>query len=365
MADFSPSVLPRLLVNLKDTMSDSRVQQKHALMPDYGIIELIKKIETAEFMNVRPQDATCREYAVSWMQEPNTKATANTNVARMDKPLCTITGETLDSFKKTYELKKSISHSVSILDDDCGNMFDTGSKVSLALLQTFKKIITGLAEALPPQLYAYAGENIANSKNFNGNIGEPKTGNALVTEIQREDLIAEKTIPYLILMSKLNKLQNPGVIDGGLLFLDNLKAKMQDGTNAGDTGNANYWNLLSRYELDMINMMESGYGDYAFVIDQGNLSLPIVTFFPRLGEGNEVRDGKYIYSVPIPGFTILGEPVYVDMTYTKAEVTIAGTNRCTTNHIFHIELKYDLWQAPKYTTDTVTGIIALQQAELV
>ncbi|CAG5001923.1 hypothetical protein DYBT9275_02768 [Dyadobacter sp. CECT 9275] len=351
--------MPQILANLEDSMTDSRVQQRHNLMPKHEILRLVKEQETATFESVRPNDRKCEEFSVAWLEESDTEATVHTSVDAIHRAPCSISGEQLQSNKKTYKVDKSVKYTVEIKDEDCGNMFDTESKVALALLQGQKKLVAALAKTLPGYIYAYAGVNQADGIDFDGNIGENDSTDPFVT-IAPADLIAEKTIPYLTMLAEFNTLQNPILVDGGMFFLDRWKAQAQAGTNAGDVGNENFW-ALANYNQDIWNMNKAGYLNWAFVIDRGNLALPIVSFFPRLGGDNEVVADKYIYSIPLAGITLGGQPVYIDVTYTKSESQIGSTGRCELVHVFNMELKFNLWQAPRYTTDPVTGIIALKK----
>lgn len=354
--DFTPSVWPRLLANLRDMTTDDRVTQRHTLMPDFGVLDLVKgKIETATFTSVRPNDRKCEDFDVAWLEESDTKATLNTNQSTMHRAKCSISGEELQSNKKTYSLKKSVDYTVKIADEDCGNMFDAESKVALSLLQGQKKLVQRLCEALPALIAGYAAANKANGIAFNGQIGTPD-GSDPVTLIQTSDLTGDKTIPYLAMMAKLNKLQDPYLLDGGMFYFDQFKSAVEAGTYAG----SKYW-ALSKYELDIVNMMDAGFLNSAFVMDKGSLALPIVSFFPPLGEDNEVVSDKYWYSIPIAGLTLNGKPVMIDVTYTKKEEQIGSTGRCQLIHTFHMELKFDLWQAPRYASDTVSGILQFEQ----
>lgn len=361
--DFSLSVLPKLLVSLDDVMKDSRVQQRHQLMPDTQIIQLIKNIETASWSPLKDNDRSCRDFDVTWLEESDTEANLTTNQTMMHRPACTITGEELMSNKKTYKLTKMVDYTVRIKDEDCGNMFDYESKVQIGLLQAFKKLLERWAKALPAQVDAYSGPNKLNASAYDGQVWNIGTANAGATEISPADVTSGKIIPYFQFVMQLNKLQNPSMIDGGLFVMDYMNAQAQAGTGAGDVGNNNFWNMWrGRYELDIVNMFAGGYMNAAFLIDRGNLAMPTASFFPRLGSGeNEVVADKYIYSVPIPGFQLNGEPVFVDITYTRQEAQIASSGRCEVVHDFRLELKYDLWQAPRYASDDVTGVITLKQ----
>jgi hypothetical protein len=363
LGDFSPSAMPKLLVSLDDATTDSRVQQRQDLMPELGIIEMIKNIETANWNSVRPADRYCEEFDVAWLEESDTEAVVATGQTMIHRPLCTIDGEELQSVKTSYKIDKTVTSTLKVKDEDCGNMYDWNSKVQLGLKQSFKKLLVGLAQALPAYVDAYSGDNQLNTAGWNGQAWNIGSANGAFTEIEPSDLTANKVIPYLTMLAQMNKLQSPGIVDGGLLFMDYWNAQAQAGTGAGDIGNANFWALWkNRYELDVVNMAAAGYLNAAFVIDQGALALPIVSFFPRLGSGeNEVVANKYIYSVPIPGYTLGGNPVYVDITYTRAEEAIAGgSGRCQIVHTFHMQLKFNLWRAPKYTSDTTTGIVTLK-----
>lgn len=356
--------MPKLLVLLEDAMTDSRVQQRHNLMPPLDIITQVKAIETASWVQTRPNEVNCRDFDVTWLEESDNPATTSTNLTALHLPLCDIDGEELQSNKKTYKLSTSTSTSVKIYDDDCGNMFDTESKVSLALLQAFKKVLTEWAEAITPRLYAGAGANLLNTAPFSTmdwNIG---TADGAYTDIDPASLTPEKSVLYLSRLFQVNKLQNPRIIDSGIFAVQAWLANIQRNTGNADTGQYNAWNYIAdRYSEDFINMVNAGFVDTAFIIDQGSWAMPTVSFFPRLGGDNEYISDYYRYSVPIPGFSLGGNPVYVDMTYKKTTREVGSTDRCELAHIFHIELKWDLWQAPKYTSDTVTGTIALQKGE--
>ena len=356
---FTPSVMPAILANLEDSMTDSRVQQRHNLMPKHEILRIVKEQETATFESVRPNDRKCEEFSVAWLEESDTEADLNTNVEVIHRAPCDITGEEIQSNKKTYKIAKSVDYTAKIKDEDCGNMFDFASKVSIALLQGQKKLISRLSKALPSYLDAASGTNLATGIGFDGNIGVVNGGDGFTT-IAPGDLTAEKTIPYLTMLAEFNELQNPVLIDGGMFFLDRWKAQAQAGTNAGDVGNENYW-ALANYNQDIYNMNRAGYLNAAFVVDRGSIALPIVSFFPRLGNDNEVVADKFIYSAPIAGITLDGQPIYIDWTYTKEEEQIGSSGRCQLVHTFHMELKFDFWQAPRYTTDPVTGIITLKK----
>lgn len=362
--DFTPSALPKLLLALDDTMNDSRVQQRQTLMPPTDIIEQVKNIETANWNSVRPNDQNCMDFDVAWLEESDTEATSLTGQSMIHRPVCTFEGEELQSNKKTYRLDNVISIPVRIKDEDCGNMFDTGSKVSLALLQAQKKILERWGKALPPLIDAEAGANLLNGVSFTGqdwNIGET---NGTGTEIDPADLTLEKAVYYLQMAFQINKMQNPYIIDGGMFSFSAWLAGIQNGTGNADTGQWNAWKYIAdRYRMDIVNMFAAGYMNKAFVIDQGQLAMPTVSFFPRLGSGeNEVVANKYIYSIPMTGFQLNGQPIYLDVTYLKKEEAIpGGSGRCLVVHDFLLELKWDLWKAPKYTSDTVTGIITLNK----
>ena len=334
-------------------------------MPYLGIIEQVKAVETANWNSVRPTDRYCEEFDVTWLEESDTPATVLSGQSTIHRPLCDIDGEELQSNRKTYKLDNIVRASVKIKDEDCGNMFDAESKVSLALLQAQKKILVGLAQTLPPRIDAYAGANLLNGSAYDSypwNIGEAGTSG---TDIGYDDLDSlTKTMFYLSRMYQVNKLQNPKIIDGGILAFQEYLATIQKGASAADIGSANAWQFIADgYKQDFVNMMAAGYADNAFVIDQGNLALPIVSYFPRLGQDNEVVADKFIYSVPVAGYTLNGQPIYIDVTYTKEESQIGVTGRCEVVHIFSMELKFALWQAPKYASDTVTGIIKLNRAD--
>lgn len=364
LGDFSPSNMAKLILSLDDAMNDSRVQQRHNLMPEYGILEAIKSIETANWNSVRPTDRYCEEFDVTWLEESDNEASLLTNQAMIHRPLCDIDGEELQSAKKSYKIDKVLSYTLKVKDEDCGNIFDYESKIQLGLLQGYKKLIQRMAKAMPGYLSAFAGTNLLNGAGFNGfdwNIG---TADGTNTEIEPADLTLDKAMFYLTRLYQINKLQNPKIVDGGIFAFQNFLATIQKGTGAGDVGMANAWQVIAnQYMLDFVNMYAGGYPNSAFIIDQGNLALPIVSFFPRLGGDNEVVANKYIYSVPVPGFTLGGQTIYVDMTYTKEEETLAGTSRCQLVHNFNMELKFNLWQAPKYQSDTVTGVIQVNRGE--
>lgn len=360
--DFSLSEMPKLLVALDDAMADSRVQQRHQLMPETGIIEQIKDVETANWNSVRPTDRYCESFKVAWLEESDTPATLVSGQTMMHRPACTIVGEELMSNNEEYKIDKMVHYTVRIKDEDCGNMFDAESRVQLSLLQGFKKLLERWALAMPALVDAYAGDNLLNGVAYAGQMWNIGTDAGAYTEIAQADLTSGKIIPYLTMIRQFNKLQNPYIVDGGLFLMDYWNAQAQANTGAGDIGNANFWALWrDRYELDMVNMAGAGYMNAAFLIDKGNLALPVVSFFPRLGSNeNEVVADKYIYSVNIPGYTLNGQPVPVDVTYTRQESQIASSGRCEVVHDFRLELKFDLWQAPRYASDDVSGIITLK-----
>lgn len=364
LGDFTPSNMSKLILSLDDAMSDSRVQQRHKLMPKLDIIEQVKDVETANWNSVRPKDQYCMDFDVAWLEESDTEATLNTAQTMLHRPKCTITGEELQSNKKTYKLEKSINLGFAVKDEDCGNIFDWEGKIALGMLQTQKKILERWAKGLPALLDAGAGPNLLNGSGFDDfdwNIGSlDGTG----TEIAPTDLNFQNSSYYLNMLFEINKFQNPRIIDGGVFSYDAWLAGIQKGAAAADIGSANAWEYIAdRYKADFINMYRAGYANNAFVIDQGSWAMPTVSYFPRLGQDNEVKADKYIYSVPFSGFTLNGNPVYFDMTYTKAEEQIASTGRCQLVHVFDLELKWDLWQAPKYTTDTVTGTIKIERGD--
>ncbi len=352
--DFSPSAMPRLLANLEDTMADSRVQQRHKLMPPTGIIDFVAGQETALYERVVPNDRKCEEFDVTWLEENDNEAVLQTGQTMIHRPVCEIEGTELQSAKQTYRIDKVIHDTVTIHDEDCGNMFSFESKVALAILQSQKKILARLAKALPSQMYAYAGANLANGIGFNGNIGVNDANNPFVG-IAKGDLEARKVIPYLTMMATLNKFQSPKILDGGMLFLDFWAAQAENANGA-----ANYW-ANEDYTQDIVNMIAGGFLNWAFVVDNGNLCLPFASFFPALGENNELTDGRYQYSIPMAGGTFGGKQIYLDVVYEKKEVPLGNSGRCEMVHTFRQEMKYNLWQAPNYTSDTVTGLIALKQ----
>lgn len=354
LGDFSPSRMPAVLATLEDSMTDSRVQQRQKLMPPSKIIDFVVGLQTAEWDSVRPADRYCQEFSVTWLEESDTKATLRTNQQRLDATVCTFDGEELQSNKKNYLIDKVIDTVVKIRDSDCGDMFSTGSKMALALLQGQKKLIARLAEALPAYIYAYAGANTANGIGFDGNIGVADATNPF-TSIAKADATTEKVLPYLMYMATFSKLQNPKMIDGGMLTLERIKSAMEEGVGE------NYW-TLAQYNEDILNMYAGGFMNWAFIVDNGNLALPVQSFFPELGGDNELMDGMYRYSIPLAGANFGGEQWYIDVTYTKELETIAGTNKCELVHNFLLELKFNLWQAPRYASDTVTGVIALKKA---
>lgn len=366
LGDFSPSNMAKLVLSLDDVMSDSRVQQRHKLMPPLGIIEMVKQIETANWNAVRPKDRYCEEFDVVWLEESDNEATVLTNQTTLHRPPCDIEGEELQSAKKSYRLGKVSKFTVKIKDEDCGNIFDYESKVQLALLQAQKKVLSGVAKALPGYISAYAGANRLNSSPWTGqdwNIGE---ADGTKTEIQQADLTLDKAAYYLQLMYQINRLQNPAIIDSTLFNFSAFMATIQANANAADTGMLNAWRYFAdRYKNDIENMFAGGYPNSAFVIDQGNLALPFVSYFPALGQNNEVVADKYIYSIPAAGITLGGQPIMIDVTYTKEESQIGSTGRCEIVHNFDLELKFDLWQAPKYQSDNVTGIIELTKGATV
>lgn len=364
LGDFSPSAMPKLLLALDDVMSDSRVQQRQKLMPPLDTIELVKRIETANWNAVRPKDRWCEEFDVAWLEESDNKATILTNQTMLHRPPCDINGEELQSAKKSYRLGKASKFTVKIKDEDCGNMYDAESKVQLALLQGQKKVLSGIAEAIPAYLDGFAGTNRLNAAGFDNQSWNIGSADGSATQIDASNLSLEKSVYYLQRMFQINRLQNPGIIDSTLFDFNAWMAIIQSGTGAGDVGMANAWRRIAdRYENAFENMFEAGYMGTAFVIDQGNLALPMVSYFPRLGEDNEYVADKYIYSIPAAGFTLDGQPVYIDVTYTKEESQIGSTGRCELIHNFDMELKFDLWQAPKYQSDTVTGVIKLTRAD--
>lgn len=356
LGDFSPSVMPRILALAEDVFADSRVAQRHNLMPQHNILRLIKEQETATYTSIRPNDRNCEEFDVTWLEESDTEATLSTSQTNIHRPSCTITGEELQSQKKTYKVDNVIHYTVTIKDEDCGNMFDADSKVALGLLQGQKKLISRLCKALPGWIDAFAGVNAANGILFEGNIGAAAAGDTTITELAHDSIGFDKIVPYLTLVETFNKLQNSFLIDGGLLYLDYFNAINRRGTPAGDEGQGNMWDLI-RYTQDVVNMNAGSYLNKAFMIDGGSLALPIMSFFPRLGENNEVKADKYIYSLPLAGITLGGQPVYHDVTYEKKEEEIGESGRCQLVHTFKLELKTNLWQAPKYNSDTVTGVI--------
>lgn len=355
--------MPKLILALDDAMSDSRVQQRHKLMPKLDIIEQVKDVETANWNAVRPNDRYCEEFDVTWMEESDTEAVLATNQTMLHRVKCDIDGEELQSAKKSYKLGKAISIGVKVRDEDCGNIFDWEGKVALGLLQAQKKILERWAKALPALLDAGAGPNLLNGAgfaDFDWNIGA-KDSVGSFTEIEAADLTFEKSAYYLNMLFEINKFQNPRIIDGGVFAFQAWLAGVQDGTQ-GDFGANNAFAYISdRYKNDFINMYRGGYPNSAFIIDQGSWAMPTVSYFPRLGDNNHVVGDKYHYSVPFAGFTLNGQPLYLDMTYDVAEETIAGTSRCQLVHTFDLELKWDLWQAPKYTSDTVTGTVRVDR----
>lgn len=358
--DFSASNMAGIIVALDDVMADSRVQKRHNLDVPTPVIEFIKAQETATFIpaNAKPH---CTEFTVTWLQEPDTEATLNINQTYLHRPPCTISGEELESFNKPYKLAKSVVEVVKIKDEDCNNIFDFGSKVQIALLQAQKSLKKRMAKFAAASLLSFAGTNAANGVGFNGNIGEASSGNANLTEIPYENITADEIIPYLTMVAALNGLQNPKLIDGGVIWLDRWRAQIKKGTNAGDVGEGDFYDVFG-YNQDLLNFMAADLMNYAFLVDAGTLSMPIRSYFPALGDNNEVVSDKYIYSIPMAGGGFGGEDVRIDVTYTRAEEQLASTGRCQLVHTFHMEVKFDIWQAPKYTTDTVTGVIALKQA---
>lgn len=360
LGDFSPSVLPKILVGLEDAFPDSRVGQRHQNMPFYEDLRLIKEQETATYESVRPNDRKCEEFQVTWMEESDNEATLTTGAESIHRPKCTISGEELQSQKQTYKVDTVISHAVKIKDEDCGNMFDANSKVSFALLQGQKKLIEKLAKTLPAWINAYAGDNLADGIAFDGNIGVQDAVDP-ITEIQAADITADKVITYLGIASQFNKLQEPFLLDGGLFYKSYLDASMRQGTPAGDSGSANYWAQFP-YANDTINMFGAGLINAAFLIERGVLALPIVSFFPRLGDDNHITGDKYHYSIPMTGITLGGKPVFIDLVYNKVEEQIGATDRCQVVHTFDMELKTKLWLSPRYVSDTGTGIITFKKA---
>lgn len=366
LGDFSPSNMCKLILSLDDAMNDSRVQQRHQLMPPIGILDWIKTVETANWNSVRPADRYCEDFDVTWLQESDTAAVVHTNQTYLHRAPCAISGEELESQKKTYKIGKSVDYTLKVKDEDCGNIFSWESKVSLGLLQGYKKLLVALAQAMPGYLHALAGDNLVNDVAdgaLPGNIGTDSGAGYTELNFDGGTIAASQLIPYLTYVSTLNKLQNPIILDGGAFFLNYWDAQAKKGTGAGDVGDANYWAaLFTNYRQDIVNMLAAGYSGSMFIADTGNLAMPLVSYFPRMGDGNHVVGDKYIYSVPMPGVTIGGQQVYVDMTYTKAEEQIGSTGRCQLVHTFHMEIKWDIWQAPAYTTDPVTGLIEFRLA---
>lgn len=358
LGNFSPSVMPGIFAALKETATDNRVMQRQRLMPPSEILQVIKNQEQGKLESVRPNDRKCEEFKVTWLEESDNKATVHTNVAVQHLPPCVIDGEELQSNNKTYKVKNDVQFAVKVKDEDCGNMFDAESKLALALLQGEKKIIKGLAEALPGMIYAYAGINQADGIAFDGNIGENDPNNPFVG-IDADDLKADKIIPYLTMVSTFNKLQNPILLDGGLLLRDFWEARMKK-QGGGDGVPNEYWDLME-YNQDIINMNDAGFLNWAFLIDAGNLQLPIISFAPELGNDNELVADKFWFTKNLSGITLGGRPVPIDVTYTKKEEAFGASGTCQLVHTFDMKLKWDLWQAPRYTTDPVTGIIALKR----
>lgn len=328
-------------------------------MPKLDIIEQVKDVETANWNSVRPADRYCEDFEVTWMEESDTEAVLATNQSMIHRVKCSIDGEELQSAKKGYKIAKTINVGVKVKDEDCGNIFDWEGKVALGLLQAQKKLLERWAKALPAFLDAGAGPNLLNGAGFDGfdwNIG---TTAGTGTEIDPADIDFFKSSFYLNYLFEINKLQNPRIIDGGVFAYNAWMAQVQNGTYTGDNGAGNAFGYIAdRYKLDFLNMYRAGYANTAFIIDQGSWAMPTVSYFPRLGEaGSEVKADKYIYSVPFSGFTLNGQPVFFDMTYIKVEEQIGSTGRCQLVHTFDLELKWDIWQAPKYTSDTVTGTV--------
>lgn len=366
--DFSPSNMAKLVMSLDDAMSDSRVQQRHNLMPKVDIIEQVYAVQTANWNSVRPNDRFCEEFDVVWLQENDEEAELITNQVMMHREKCAIDGDELGSAKKSYKLSKEIHIGVKIKDEDCGNIFDWEGKVSLSLLQAQKKLLERWAKALPALLDAGAGANRlldSGLADFDWNIG---AADGTGTSIQPGDITFDKSSYYLMMLFEMNKLQNPRIIDGGVFAYQAWLASIKNGTGAGDVGDYNaYGYIADRYAADFLNMYRGGYANNAFVIDQGSWAMPTVSFFPRLGEnGNHIIGDEYKYSIPMAGFTLGGNPIYLDLQYKKEKEAIASSNgHCQLVHTFDLALKWDLWQAPKYTTDDVTGTVKITKAPAV
>lgn len=364
--DFSPSNMAKLILSLDDAMADSRVQQRHKLMPKVPIIQLVKDVETANWNAVRPTERYCEEFDVVWLEESDTEAEHLTNQTMLHREKCTIDGEELQSAKKTYKLKQETHIGVTVKDEDCGNIFDWEGKVALGLLQAQKKLLERIAKAIPGQLDAGAGPNVLNDAgfaDFDWNIGAiDGTG----TEIAPADLTFQKSAYYLNMLFEMNKFQNPRIIDGGVFAFEAWLAGVKAGTGAGDIGDANAWEFIAdRYSNDFINMYRAGYANNAFIIDQGSWAMPFVSYFPRLGENNHIIGDEYKYSVPMSGFSLNGQPIYMDMQYKLEKEQIGLTGHCQLVHTFDLAVKWDLWQAPKYQSDTVTGTVKVTKGAAV
>lgn len=361
LGDFSKQKMPALVATARSTWANSRAVKDLEYLPDDYALQRIISEQTAELTPVLNGERPCEKFTINWLQTSDTPATLATGQDNLQYALCDVTGEQLEADNAEYKITKSIKYAVEIVDDDCGDTYNTNSKVSLALLTLQKKIWEKAAVSVLTFINTFAGENKANNSSFNMAPGiAPTVSGDFDTYLPLDSLDAKVLVPYLRHVAKFNKFESPYVIDGLLLASQIIVNDAEDGTNAGDVGKMRLWRSVG-YELDTTNMIDAGFHDKMFMLDKGAVAFASAAFAPEANNAQERSNGKLSFKMPIFGKTFSGRPVEMDVLYKMTEVPIAnGSNRCKLVHTFGGELKWDIWRGPKRAADPVTGVLSFQ-----
>lgn len=213
---------------------------------------------------------------------------------------CEISGVEADAECKTFDLSERVNAKFTIDEKNYANSnLDVAQVFADNMLKTMKALDEAVAQKLMAKLATFTSANL-----YQEGLGcTDETGNWVSTYIN-PSYWSPSIMAYFAKVSKMNKFQNPFLIDGGNLF-DHYVAAMTNEGNANGKGAAAYFKMMKFYS-DLFNV-ETVTPKGTYMIDRGATAVANWSEWRTATQQTAIKHGtdgvKYsIESKNIPGF---------------------------------------------------------------
>jgi hypothetical protein len=330
---FTSGALVAILGTAEKIWADN--SRKSDYVAECEAAKVIKAKQTARFPEIENTEKD-NSIKVAWVQACHEKGAVPADG-------CVIGGDELQSGSETYT--PNLTQHVGFSVDEAklrGTIFDQNELIAEGLLRAGKELDEWLAQQVIAALNTYAGVN-----QFADGLASGDDLDQIDPAYWDADLLGE-----FALVSKLNRMTSPFILDGTNLYKAAWSAKMAQGNDNGK-GDDNKFNTME-INSDVFNVaLVNSPSKVTYLIDRGAIAFATKSYYKM--KPAEYMDQKR-FSMPsknIPGVTY-------DVFYSTTCVAGAG-QAASIMHNFSVYAKAGIFKNPTGCNADQTGVLMFKK----